>query len=70
MVSHGSVPPVSSAFILSSTANDAAVTLRRVIPVAGAPEGSVVASAKRRPGLPTRSVNTGGTSLMSSLVAP
>ena len=67
-MSHGSVPPVDSAFIRSSTPNDGVVIFRRVIPVVGAPEGSVVASAKRRPGLPTRSTKIGGTFLMSSLV--
>jgi len=49
-------------------APDGVVIFRRVIPVVGVPEGSVVASAKRRPGLPTRSTKIGGTFLMSSLV--
>ena len=69
MVSHGSVPPVDSAFMRSSTPNDAAVIFRRVIPLVGAPVGSTVASAKRRPGLPTRSVKAGGTSFTSALAA-
>jgi hypothetical protein len=69
VVSSGSDPPVDSAFIRSSTPNAAVVIFRRVIPLVGAPVGSSVASAKRRPGLPTRLVKTGGTFFRSPLAA-
>ena len=68
-MAQASVPPVAAAFTLSSTANDATVVRRRVIPLVGAPDGSVVASAKRSSGLPITPVNTAGT-FSRSLLAP